>query len=315
MNVLATRIGKLELESPLLTASGTFGHDPAALSFLQPGDLGALVLKTVTPEAREGNPNPRMCEWPGGVMNSIGLENKGLAYWREHVAPQLAVCPVPVVANAGGHDLEEYGVMTAAFDAMQGVAAIELNLSCPNVKGGTQFSTDPDALMEVVELCRKQTAKPLWVKLSPNVAAIAPLAKAAEAAGADGLVVCNTVLGLLVDWRTRKPRLGNGFGGMSGPAVRPVALRMVWDCFRASKLPIIASGGASSADDVLDFIVAGATAVQVGTASFRRPDAISRMATELRAILAENDFTLDSLRGSLEWPTPVSCAGAASRTS
>lgn len=315
MNVLQTQVGSLSLESPLLTASGTFGHDPAALAFLKQGDLGALVLKTVTPDPREGNPNPRMCEWTGGVMNSIGLENKGLAYWRDHVAPKLAATPVPVVANAGGHDLDEYGVMTAAFDAMEGVAAIELNLSCPNVKGGTQFSTDPDALQSVVRLCREQTKKPMWVKLSPNVASIAPLAQAAEEAGADGLVVCNTVLGLLVDWRTRKPRLGNGYGGMSGPAVRPVAMRMVWECFKATKIPIIASGGANTADDVLDFVVAGATAVQIGTASFRRPDVISRIAAELRTVLAENDFTLESLRGSLEWPTPVSCAGAASRTS
>lgn len=315
MNVLATRIGKLELCSPLLTASGTFGHDPAALAFLDAGDLGALVLKTVTPDPRVGNQNPRMCEWPAGVMNSIGLENKGLEYWREHVAPRLAETSVPVVANAGGHERDEYAVMTAAFDAMDGVAAIELNVSCPNVKGGTQFATDPDALLEVVQLCRERTSKPLWVKLSPNVTSIRPLAQAAEAAGADGLVVCNTVLGLMVDWRTRKPRLGNGYGGMSGAAVRPVALRMVWECFQACGLPIVASGGASSADDVLDFIVAGAHAVQIGTASFRRPDAISRIARELRQILADNEFSLEALRGSLEWPTPVSCAGASSRSS
>lgn len=315
MSSLAVQVGELALSSPLLTASGTFGHDPAALAFLEDGDLGALVLKTVTPEPREGNPNPRMAEWTGGVMNSIGLENKGLAYWREHVAPQLARTPVPVVANAGGHDLEEFGVMTAAFDAMEGVAAIELNLSCPNVKGGTQFSTDPAALTEVVALCRRQTSKQMWVKLSPNVASITPLAQAAEAAGADALVVCNTLLGLLVDWRTRKPRLGNGYGGMSGPAVRPVALRLVRECSLACNLPIVASGGASSADDILDFVVAGATAVQVGTASFRRPDAISRIARELRSLLDEHQTSLEALRGSLEWPTPVSCAGASSRTS
>lgn len=311
--MLSTSIGQLELSSPLLTASGTFGHDPAALAFLRQGDLGALVLKTVTPEPREGNPNPRMCEWPAGVMNSIGLENKGLAYWRDHVAPQLAKTPVPVVANAGGHDLDEYVVMTAAFDAMEGVAAIELNLSCPNVKGGTQYATDPQALQQVVSACRAVTSKPLWVKLSPNVAAIAPLAQAAEQAGGDALVVCNTVLGLLVDWRTRKPRLGNGYGGMSGPAVRPIAMRMVWESFQATTIPIIASGGASSADDVLDFVVAGATAVQIGTASFRRPDAISRMAAELRQTLQENKLTLHEMRGSLNWPHPVSCADAASR--
>jgi len=307
MNSLRTQIGKLELSSPLLTASGTFGHDPAALAFLEDGDLGALVLKTVTPESRHGNPNPRMCEFTGGVMNSIGLENKGLEYWREHVAPQLAETPVPVVANAGGHDLEEFGQMTAAFDAMEGVAAIELNLSCPNVKGGTQFSTDPDALREVVGLCRARTSKPMWVKLSPNVAAIAPLAVAAEQAGADALVVSNTLLGMMVDWRKRKPVLGNGFGGMSGPAVRPLVLRLVWQCFQATKLPIIASGGAKSADDVLDFVVAGASAVQIGTASFRQPDVMTRVARELRAILAEEQLQLSEMRGTLQWPAPVSC--------
>lgn len=304
---LTTRIGALELASPLLTGSGTFGHDPAALAFLRAGDLGALVLKTVTPEPRPGNPNPRMCEFPGGVMNSIGLENKGLEYWREQVAPELAKTPVPVVANAGGHDLDGFAIMTEAFDAMQGVAAIELNLSCPNVRGGTQFSTDPEALDRVVRACRARTRKPMWVKLSPNVGAIAPLARAAEGAGADALVVCNTVLGLLVDWRSRKPRLGNGYGGMSGPAVRPVATRLVWECHNAVGLPIVASGGATSADDVLDFVVAGATAVQVGTASFRRPDAISRIAADLRRLLAEEDLDLATLRGSLAWPAPVSC--------
>ncbi len=305
--MLQTSIGTLKLDSPLLTASGTFGHDPAALAFLQPGDLGALVLKTVTPEPRHGNPPPRMLEFPGGVMNSIGLENKGLAYWREHVAPQLAEVAVPVVANAGGHSADEYAKMTEAFDAMSGVDAIELNLSCPNVKGGTQFSTDAVALAEVVRACRKLTAKPMWVKLSPNVGSIAPLAKAAEDAGADALTVCNTLMGMLVDWRTRKPRLGNGCGGMSGPAVRPLATRLVWESSSAVDIPVIASGGAESADDVLDFIVAGATAVQIGTASFRRPDVISRIAKDLRQILTGEGLKLADMHGTLQWPAPVSC--------
>lgn len=305
--MLQTSIGTLKLDSPLLTASGTFGHDPAALAFLNPGDLGALVLKTVTPEPRHGNPPPRMLEFQGGVMNSIGLENKGLDYWRQHVAPQLEQVGVPVVANAGGHSADEYAQMTAAFDAMKGVAAIELNLSCPNVKGGTQFSTDAGALAEVVRACRKLTAKPLWVKLSPNVGSIAPLAKAAEEAGADALTVCNTLVGMLVDWRTRKPRLGNGIGGMSGPAVRPLATRLVWESSNAVSIPVIASGGAESADDVLDFIVAGATAVQIGTASFRRPDVISRIAKDLRQILTEEGLKLADMHSTLQWPAPVSC--------
>jgi dihydroorotate dehydrogenase (NAD+) catalytic subunit len=305
--MLHTSIGTLSLDSPLLTASGTFGHDPAALAFLEPGDLGALVLKTVTPEARHGNPPPRMLEFTGGVMNSIGLENKGLDYWRQHVAPQLEQVSVPVVANAGGHSAGEYAQMVEAFDAMKGVSAIELNLSCPNVKGGTQFSTDATALAEVVRACRKLTAKPMWVKLSPNVGSIAPLAKAAEEAGADALTVCNTIVGMLVDWRTRKPRLGNGIGGMSGPAVRPVATRLVWESSNAVQIPVIASGGAESADDVLDFMVAGATAVQIGTASFRRPDVISRIAKDLRQILTVEDLKLADMHGTLQWPAPVSC--------
>jgi len=305
--MLQTRVGALELASPLLTASGTFGHDPAALRFLKTEDLGALVLKTVTPEPRHGNPAPRMAEFTGGVLNAIGLENKGLAYWRDHVAPDLATLPVPVVANAGGHSVADYVAMTEAFDAMTGVAAIELNLSCPNVADGIQFSTEVAALEEVVAACRKVTPKPMWVKLSPNVASIVPFAKAAESAGADALTVCNTLIGLLVDWKSQKPMIANGTGGMSGPAVKPLALRMVWDSSRAVSIPVVASGGASTAADVLEFVVAGATAVQIGTASFRRPDAISAIALELRELLTENSTSLEELRASLRWPHPVSC--------
>jgi len=305
--MLRTRVGALELASPLLTASGTFGHDPAALRFLDPADLGALVLKTVTPEPRHGNPAPRMAEFTGGVLNAIGLENKGLAYWRDTVAPELAQLPVPVVANAGGHSVADYVAMTAAFDAMSGVAAIELNLSCPNVADGIQFSTEVPALEEVVAACRAVTAKPLWVKLSPNVASIVPFAKAAEAAGADALTVCNTLIGLLVDWRRGIPLLANGTGGMSGPAIKPLALRLVHEAARAVQIPIVASGGVSSAEDALEFVVAGATAIQVGTASFRRPDAISSIAQELRRLLKEQGTSLATLRASLRWPRPVSC--------
>ena len=305
--MLATRIGTLELQSPLLTASGTFGHDPAALAFLKPGDLGALVLKTVTPEPRAGNPTPRMCEFEGGVLNAIGLENKGLEYWREHVAPQLAEVPVPVVANAGGHSAEDYRRMTEAFDAMVGVAAIELNLSCPNVKGGTHFSTDAAALREVVLACRERTTKPLWVKLSPNVTDIRPIARAAEEAGADALTVCNTLVGMAVDWRKRTTRLANGTGGMSGPAIKPLAMRLVRECAQTVAIPVVASGGASTADDVLEFVVAGATAVQVGTIAFRQPDAVSRMAARLRELLTSEGLDLGSLRGTLRLPESVSC--------
>ena len=305
--MLRTLVGGLELQSPLLTGSGTFGHDPAALAFLRPGDLGALVLKTVTPEPRPGNQPPRIAEFPGGVLNAIGLENKGLEYWREHVAPELEQVPVPVVANAGGHSIEDYRAMVEAFQAMSGVAAIELNLSCPNVQGGIQFSTDTVALQEVVAACREVTPKPLWVKLSPNVSRIQPFAEAAAAAGADALTICNTLMGLLVDWRRRRPLLANGIGGMSGPAIKPLAMRLVWEARRVVEIPIIASGGASSAEDVLEFLVAGATAVQIGTASFRRPGAISEIAGDLRRILEAEGLSLAELRASLVWPNPVSC--------
>lgn len=300
--MLRTMVGGLELQSPLLTGSGTFGHDPAALAFLKQGDLGALVLKTVTPEPRHGNPPQRIAEFPGGVLNAIGLENKGLAYWREKVAPQLQEVPLPVVANAGGHSAADYVAMVEAFDAMSGVAAIELNLSCPNVKGGTQFSTDAQALEDVVRACREATAKPLWVKLSPNVTSIVPFAKAAEASGADALTVCNTLVGMVVDWRKRTPVIANGTGGMSGPAVKPMAMRLVWESSRAVEIPVIASGGASTAEDVLEFIVSGASAVQIGTASFRRPNAISEIASDLRHILDQEKLSLDDLRGTLVWP-------------
>jgi dihydroorotate dehydrogenase (NAD+) catalytic subunit len=298
--MLSTKIASLELPTPLMTASGTFGHDPAALNFLQAGDLGALVLKTVTPDPRHGNPAPRMAEFEGGILNAIGLENKGLKYWSETVAPTLEGMPVAVVANAGGHCTEDYVEVVSAFDKMIGVAAIELNLSCPNVEGGIQYSTESTALAEVVGACRTVTNKPMFVKLSPNVTDIQPLAQAAEQAGADALTVCNTLIGMLVDWRSQRPVLANGTGGMSGPAIKPVAMRMVSQCASAVGIPVIASGGASCADDVLEFIVAGATAVQIGTAAFRDPAIISQIASDLRSILDNENLTLADLRGSLK---------------
>ncbi|MFT7517151.1 MAG: dihydroorotate dehydrogenase (NAD+) catalytic subunit [Myxococcota bacterium] len=298
--MLSTKIAALEFTTPLMTASGTFGHDPAALNFIDPGDLGALVLKTVTPEARYGNPAPRMAEFEGGIVNAIGLENRGLAYWRDTVAPTLEGLPVPVIANAGGHCAADYVEVVAAFNEMSGVSAIELNLSCPNVEGGIRYSTDAIGLGEVVSACRAVCSKPMFVKLSPNVTDIQPLARAAADAGADALTVCNTLIGMLVDWRSQRTILANSTGGMSGPAMKPVAMRMVSQCATAVDIPIIASGGAESADDVLEFVVAGATAVQIGTAVFRNPAIISQIASDLRRILADENLNLADLRGSLK---------------
>ncbi|TAH38562.1 MAG: dihydroorotate dehydrogenase [Planctomycetota bacterium] len=298
--MLHTRVGTLELLSPLLTGSGTFGHDGAATRFVAAGDLGALVLKTVTPRPRPGNPPPRLVETPSGLLNSIGLENRGLAAFLRDTVPKLETLALPVIANAGGESVADFERMAEAFDAVACFAAIELNLSCPNVKGGLSFSASAAAVEEVVGACRRRTRKPLWAKLSPNVTRIQPLAQAAEAAGADALTVCNTLLGLVIDWRSRKPVLGAGFGGLSGPAVRPVAVRLVAEAQQAVKIPIVGSGGAQCADDVLQFLVAGASAVQVGTVNFRRPDAVSRIAGDMRALLAAEQTTVAALVGSLQ---------------
>lgn len=304
--MLRTRVGELELDSPLLTASGTFGHDPGALAFLRPGDLGAFVLKTVTPRPRKGNPAPRITETPAGILNSIGLENRGLeAFLRDNV-PALAECPVPVVANAGGESVEEFEAMVAALDEVACIRAIELNLSCPNVQEGRlPFASEPEAVAEVVSRVRGLTRKPLWAKLSPNVTRIAPLARAAEEAGANALTVSNTLLGLVVDWEARRPVLGAGFGGLSGPAVRPVVVRLVWETRQAVDLPIVASGGVATADDVLEYLVAGASAVQVGTLSFRKPDVVSRIAADLRERLTSRNLSVSGLVGTLQWPDPA----------
>ena len=300
--MLATRVGTLELQTPLLTGSGTFGHDGAATRFLAPEDLGALVLKTVTPRPRPGNPPPRLVETPAGLLNSIGLENRGLEAFLRDFVPLLERVAVPVVANAGGESVADFERMVEAFDGVGRCAAIELNLSCPNVKGGLNFSATAEAVAEVVAACRRRTRKPLWAKLSPNVTRIQPLAQAAEDAGADALTVCNTLLGLVVDWRRRRPVLGAGFGGLSGPAVRPVALRLVAEARQAVAIPIVGSGGAVTADDVLQFLCAGASAVQIGTANFRRPDAVSVVAAELRRLLAAERCSAAELIGTLQLP-------------
>ncbi|HEX9794514.1 MAG TPA: dihydroorotate dehydrogenase [Planctomycetota bacterium] len=301
--MLRVRIGDLALETPVLTASGTFGHDGKATAFLRPGELGGLVLKTVTPRPRPGNPLPRLVETPAGMLNSIGLENRGVEAFLRETLPLLEPLAMPVVANIGGESVAEFVTMIEAFGGLERFAAIEINLSCPNVGGGSlPFSSSPDAVAEVVSACRARTDKPLWAKLSPNVARIAPLAAAAEQAGASALTVCNTLLGLVVDWRTRKPALGAGYGGLSGPAVRPVAMRMVWEAHKAVSIPVVASGGAVCADDVLQFLVAGASAVQVGSGVFRRPDLFARITAELRELLDAEGLRATDLVGTLDWP-------------
>lgn len=300
---LSVSFGALTLSSPVMAASGTFGSGVEAQrrGVARVERLGAVVAKTVTQEPRSGNPPLRMAETASGMLNSIGLQNPGIDAFLETVLPAMRDLPTAVVLNVAGRDAADYAALAARVDAdSAGVAALELNLSCPNVSKGLDLGRDPSLAAAVVTAVRATTRLPLWVKLTPNVTDITAIAQAVEAAGADALTVANTVLGLAVDWRRRAPRLAKGFGGLSGPAIKPIALRLVATCSRAVSVPIIGCGGIQTADDALEFIVAGAHAVQVGTASFADPDAGPRIVDDMERLLAEAGVTsLAEIRGSL----------------
>ena len=302
--ILPAKQTDLVLKNPVLTASGTFGY---GLEFTPYGDLtslGGIVVKGISLSPREGNPMPRIAETPAGMLNAIGLQNCGLEVFCKEKLPVLPWSDVPVIVNLYATSLEEYAKLAAALAAEKAVAALEVNISCPNVKcGGVLFGQDP-ALAESVTKTVVQNAgdKPVIVKLSPNVTDITTIAKACEAGGADVLSCINTLQGMAVDIRTRKSRLANGIGGLSGPAVKPVALRCVWQVARSVSIPVIGLGGIASAEDVLEFILAGAHAVQIGTATFIRPDTVFRIATELPVLMHELGIdSLDSFRGTLEF--------------
>lgn len=270
---LSVRIGGLELRSPVLTASGTFGYGEEIADLVDVSRLGGIVCKTVTSAPRAGNAPPRTCETPGGMLNAIGLQNVGLEAFRRDKMPYLRACGTRVIVNIAGETIEDFAALCAELDNEAGIDALELNISCPNVAHGLDFSTDPVQTMAVVSACRQQTRLPMLVKLSPNVTDITQIARAAQEGGADALTVANTFVGMAIDVRTRRPRLSNGTGGLSGPAIRPLALRAVWRCAGAVRIPIIGVGGIVTANDALEFLIAGASAVQIGTATFVRPDA------------------------------------------
>lgn len=301
MASLAVRIGSLVARNPIFSASGTFGHGLEMEGFCPTSSVGGLVSKTVTLRPRAGNPLPRLCETEAGLINSIGLENKGLAHYLEHVVPELARAQCLVVVNVGGHADEEFAELVAALDERPEVDALELNLSCPNVDDGKlPLATDPKRAEAVVSGARKRTTKPLFAKLSPNVTRIGDMARAVEAGGADAVTAVNTLLGLALDWRTRRPGVATVQGGYSGPGIKPVALRCAWECAQAVSLPIIGAGGIQSADDVLQFMVAGCSAVQVGTSSFWNPARLGELAREVDALLtAEGIDDINDLVGSL----------------
>ncbi|CAN5646415.1 dihydroorotate dehydrogenase [soil metagenome] len=284
---MRVRLGRLVLKNPVLVASGTFGYVREMAPFVRLERLGGVVPKTVTARARAGNPTPRTVETPSGLLNSIGLDNDGIDHFRSHHLPYLRSLDTAVIANIAGEDEDQFVRMTADLAEEPGIAAIELNLSCPNVSHGLDLGIDPAAVGRVVRRCREAGPHPILAKLTPNVTDIVAVARAAAEAGADAVSLINTLRGMAVDWRRRRPILAYDIGGLSGPAIKPVALRIVWDVHRAlPDLPIIGIGGISNADDALEFLCAGASAIQVGTATFADPDLADRLVDDLPERLA-----------------------------
>lgn len=284
---LAVTLGRLRLRNPILAASGTFGYAREMAGAVDFALLGGVIPKTVTGQPRIGNKPPRTVETASGMLNAIGLDNDGLEHFITHHLPYLRCLPTAIIANIAGKSEAEFIEMAERIGQEAGLAALELNLSCPNVSGGVDFAIDPVVTRRVVEGVRKVCPLPLVAKLTPNVTSIVPIAQAAADAGADAVSLVNTFIGLAIDWRKRGPILGNVTGGLSGPAIKPLALRMVWQVARQVRIPIIGIGGIATIDDVMEFLIAGATAVQIGTANFYDPTVCPRLARALPAALAE----------------------------
>jgi len=279
---LNVKLGRLALANPILVASGTFGYVREMAGFVRLERLGGVIPKTVTHRQRAGNPTPRTVETASGLLNAIGLDNDGIDHFRKHHLPYLRTVGTAVIANIAGEDEDQFVAMAGALGEEPGVAAIELNVSCPNVSHGLDLGVDAAAVGRLVRRVRAACPLPIIAKLTPNVTDIVAIARAAAEGGADAVSLVNTFRGMAVDWRSRRPILANDVGGLSGPAIKPLALRMVWDVARALPgLAIIGSGGIAEADDALEFLVAGASAVQVGTATFADPSASERMLDEL----------------------------------
>jgi len=287
---LAVKIGGIAMKIPVATASGTFGFGSEYAPYIDLNQLGALVVKGITLQPRAGNPTPRLVETAAGVLNSIGLQNPGVERFIGELLPGLACFDLPVIVNIAGDTVQDYGRLAARLDRVSGVAGLEVNISCPNVKkGGMQFGSDPDMAAEVTRAVKAGTDKTVIVKLSPNVTSIAAVAEKVARAGADALSMINTLLGMAIDVKSRRPVLGNVLGGLSGPAVKPVALRAVWQVYRETGLPIIGMGGIITAEDAIEFILAGATAVAVGTANFVNPQATMDVLSGIKRYIIEND--------------------------
>jgi dihydroorotate dehydrogenase (NAD+) catalytic subunit len=286
---LSVDIAGIKLRNPVMTASGTFGYGGEFSDHMDLESIGAIITKGLSLRPKAGNRTPRIIETPGGMLNAIGLQNVGIEAFIGEKLPFLRTVNTPVITNIYGNTPEDYAELAGRIDRIQEVAGLEINISCPNVKhGGIVFGTDPKAAFEVVNLVRESTIKPVIVKLSPNVTDIVEMAHAAVEAGADAISLINTLTGMAIDLKRRRPVLANITGGLSGPAIKPVALRMVWQVARAVKVPVIGIGGIMSGLDALEFIVAGASAIQVGTANFLNPAASQDIAIEMERYLSEN---------------------------
>ncbi|OGQ97485.1 MAG: dihydroorotate dehydrogenase B catalytic subunit [Deltaproteobacteria bacterium RIFOXYD12_FULL_57_12] len=298
---LRVRIGALAMANPVMTASGTFGYGEEFASLVNLARLGAIVVKGISLEPRAGNPPPRVAETACGMLNAIGLENVGLERFIAEKLPFLKGIHAPVVVNILGDSIDDYQRLASRLQMVPEVAAIEVNISCPNVKhGGVAFGTDPAMARAVTEAVRAAFDRTVLVKLSPNVTEITEIALAVEAGGADAVSLINTLLGMAIDIRTRRPRLANIVGGLSGPAVKPVALRMVWQVARAVRIPVVGIGGIATAEDAIEFLLAGATAVQVGTANFVNPRATEEIIDGIAAYLqAGNMASVQEIIGGL----------------
>lgn len=299
---LKVNIGSLEFKNPVLTASGTFGYGTEFTDFMDIGTLGGIIVKGTTREHREGNAYPRMAETPSGMLNAVGLQNKGIDYFVSDIYPAIKHFDTQVIVNVSGSLIEDYVAVAERLSGLEHIPAIELNISCPNVKsGGMAFGTSCASAAEVIKAVRRVYPKTLIVKLSPNVTSIAEIALTAEAEGADAVSLINTLLGMAIDAKTRKPVLSTITGGLSGPCVKPVALRMVWQVSKAVKIPIVGLGGIMNATDAIEFFLAGATAIQVGTANFIDPAVTVKIVKGINDYLDNNGF--DSVRaiiGKLE---------------
>lgn len=286
---LRVPIGGLVLKNPVMTASGTFGYGREFMELIDLDRLGAVILKGVSLSPTRGNPPPRIVETAGGMLNAIGLENVGFDALVREKLPVLSGVATPVFVNLYGTTVEEYAALAEASDAVDRIDAIEVNISCPNVKaGGVAFGVEPASAAAVTAAVRSRTKKPVMVKLSPNVADVTAIARSVEDAGADAISLINTLTGMAVDLSTRRPKLANVTGGLSGPAIKPVALRMVWQAAGAVSIPVVGIGGIMTAEDALEFITVGASAVQVGTANLVDPSASVRMVAEIASYLSEN---------------------------